>query len=232
MKYPKVLVFTPIYDKKDYCLDKFVEHADKLLYPNYNHIFIDNTNDGGVYAEKLKAKGLDVAHIDRGKTTREALARAQKFARKFAIKEDYDYMLSLESDIMIKPDTIHRLMAWGKDVITALYLIGNDDIKIPCITLPKYSKELGAWGTRLLKPEEIPQYMNQGLRQVQAGGMGCCLIHKNVFKKIDFYFDPRFRSHSDVYFFNHCWENKIGSYVDTGVYLDHDNSDWTKVEDR
>ena len=90
MKLPKVLVFTVTYDKKDYCFDGFAKQFP-LNYPNFRHVWIDNTNDGGVYADKLESKGLDVIRVKRGNTAREALARCQNVARKIALEEDYDF---------------------------------------------------------------------------------------------------------------------------------------------
>jgi hypothetical protein len=232
MKLPKVLIFTPIYEAKDYCLDMFIKHCKQINYPNYKHIFIDNSK-GMKYTTKLQGKGLEAYHITRGSNSREALARSQVFARQLALKEGYDYMFSLESDIMIPDGNIlQRFIATNKKVISGLYFIGPHGTQIPCITLPEFDDSLGAWGTRLLKQEEIPHYIGNGIQQVQAAGMGCCLISKEVFEKISFFYDPRFMSHSDVYFFNNCFESKITVWVDTNYVCEHENSDWTKVEDR
>jgi len=232
MNIPKVLIFTPIYEKKDYCLDMFIKHCSQINYPNFKHIYIDNSK-GMEYTNKLKNKGLEVYHTDRGANSREALARSQVFARQKALKEGYDYIFSLESDIMIPDGTIiQRLISTGKEVISGLYFIGNDKIKLPCITLPEFDKTLGAFGTRLLKQEELNQFFGNGLQQVQAAGMGCCLISKYVFEKISFFYDPRFMGHSDIYFFNNCFENNIPVWFDTDYVCEHDNSDWSELKDR
>ena len=232
MDLPKVLVFTPIYEAKDYCLDMFIEHCKKINYPNYTHIFIDNSK-GTSYVKKLRSKGLKAYHIDRGGNSREALARSQIFARRKALDEGYDYIFSLESDIMIPDGTIiQRLISTGKEVISGLYFIGTDQIRVPCITLPEFSEDLQAWGTRLLTREEIPDYFNNGIVQVQAAGMGCCLIARRVIEKINFFYDPRFMGHSDIYFFNNCFENQIYVFVDTSYMCEHDNSNWQDVKDR
>jgi hypothetical protein len=234
MSLPKVLVWTSIYDKKDYCLEKFLKHAKELTYPNFDHIFIDNSQ-GLDYTKKLLGMGLTAYHVERGNNTREALARTSNFARQKAIEGNYDYFFSLESDVFCHADTIQRLMSWGKDVVSGWYFIGNkkSGMRLPCITLPWYDERLGAWGTRLLKQEEFPDYLNKGLKQVQAGSFGVCLVHKNVFKKIPFTYDPRFKGHPDIYFYNELWMAKIPSYVDTHCVADHDQGEgWDKVEDR
>ncbi len=233
MGLPKVLVFTPIYEKKDYALERFLKHSKAINYPNFRHIFIDNSLTLDYY-NKLKEMGLDVYHVERGNNSREALARAQNFARQIALDEDYPYIMSLESDVMVPPQIIQLLLQSGKDVISGLYLIGSNKLKykVPCITIPEWDKTIGAWGTRLLKPHELKDYLHKGLKRVQAAGMGCCLIYKNAFKDVSFTYDPRFTGHSDVYFFNTMFEKKIPVWVNTDILCDHDNSEWLDVDDR
>jgi len=234
---PKVLVFTVIYEGKDYCLDEFVKHAQQLTYPNYRHVFVDNSNTEDYYhklKEKLEPLGIDVYHVERGNSSREALARSQNFARQIAIDEGYDYMLSLESDIMCPPETIQALMAWGRDVVTGLYLIGNENVQVPCITILKWNNSLGAYGSRLLDPEEFNDYLNKGLKPVAAGGFGVCLMSRHAFEPQAFYYDSRdgLMGHSDIYFFNDMHRRKIQTYVDTHCICRHENSNWDEVEDR
>ena len=228
---PKVLVFTAIYEGKDYCLQRFLRHAKALTYPNMRHIFVDNSKDKN-YFIKLKRLGLDVYHVERGNNSREALARAQMFARQIAIDQGYDYLFSLESDLMIPKDIIQRLMMHTKPVVTALYHIGTKDIRVPCITMPYFDEKISAFGTKLLPRDQWSEYENKGLKQVQAGGFGTCLITRNIFTKFRFTYDQRFTGHSDIYFFNQCFNNKIPVYVDTDIICEHENSDWNDVKDK
>jgi glycosyltransferase involved in cell wall biosynthesis len=250
MALPKVLIFTPTYDKKDYCIDAFVENALTINYPNKHHIIVDNSPTPE-YSEQLKKRlahtNIEVYHVPRGKTTREALARAQNFGRRMAIDGGYDYMLSLESDIFCPPDVIQRLMRWAKPVVTGIYMIGDKerDLFLPCVTLFRYVDSFGMLGTRLLGVEgtkeeknqtmnwdEIEEFMKQPLQQVAAGGMGVCLMDIEILKKIPFMFELGLDGHSDIYWFNDCFRNKTPVFVDTTVQCDHDFSDWNAVKDR
>jgi cellulose synthase/poly-beta-1,6-N-acetylglucosamine synthase-like glycosyltransferase len=235
MKLPKILIFTPIYEEKDYCLDMFLRKARQIKYPNKRHIFIDNSKDLKYYTKlkrKLQPMGIEVFHVDRGNNSRESLARAQNMARKKFLEGKYDYLFSLESDIMIEPDTIEKLLVKGKDVISAVYMIGTNGVRIPCITLPEYNDTIKAMGTRLLKREEINRYVNNGVQRVAAAGMGACLMHHSVIERFAFKYDPRFDGHSDIYFFNDCFNNRIPVFVNSDIVLEHDNSDWADVRDR
>ena len=236
MIFPKILIFTPIYEAKDYCLDAFIENCKKFKYPNYKHIIIDNSKTSDYFDNVLSKKkdtNIEFYRVERGNNSRESLARSQNFARQIAIDEDYSYAISLESDIFPPEDFIYRLLRHAKPVVSGFYYLGTEDIKIPCITLPKWCEELGAWGTRLLGLDEFNEYTNNGLKKVQAAGMGCCLISVDIFKKgIAYTYDPRFTGHSDIYFFNKLFEMKQPVYVDTDLYCEHDNSDWANVSDR
>ncbi len=232
---PKILIFTPTYEGKEYCREAFVENAKKIVaaWGNARHIFIDNTAHPQ-YAEKLKRAGLEVYRVERGNNSRESLTRAQNFARKIAIDEGYDYLFSLESDIFPPHDILPRLYKRGKRVISGLYLIGDakGGVRIPCITIKQFNDKLLAYGTRLLRADELAKYRNVGVKQVAAAGMGCCLIHKDVFTKLAFRYDPRFMGHSEIYYFNSLRLVQENAHVDTDIFCDHRNSDWKSVVDR
>jgi GT2 family glycosyltransferase len=233
MKLPRVLVFTVTYEGKDYCLDTFLDHAKKINYPGVRHIFIDNSKTDWYY-RKLLELGLDAHRTSRGNNSREAIARAQNLARKIAIDEGYDYILSLESDIMVPPNIVQLLLSHSLEVTSALYFIGDpkEKMRVPCLTLPDYKKEFGFFGTRLLTIEEFDDYLHKGLKRVQAAGMGCCLISHRVFKRIPFMYEIGLRGHSDIYFFNDCFRLGIPVFVDTNIVLDHQNVNWSTVADR
>jgi len=232
---PKVLVFTPIYKAKDYCLDEFLENCKKITYKNYEHIIIDNSDTKQYYYElqsRLEGTGIKVFHTERGNNSREALARAQNVARKYFLEGDYKFLLSLESDIFPPIDFIQKLILHLRPVVTGFYEIGSQTVRLPCITIKEYHKNLGAFGTRLLRKDEYKDYTNVGLKEVAAGGMGICLMERWVVELFPFYYDPRFTGHSDVYFFNDCLNHSIPVYVDTDIVCDHKNSDWANVTDR
>lgn len=231
--YPKVLVFSCTYDGKDYCFEQFKAHATKLVsqYPNAHHIIIDNSISPEYYNTVLKGCGIEAHRVLRGNNSRESLARAQNYARKYAIENNYDYLLSLESDVFPPENFIAKLISHTKQVVTGLYLIGKE-VKVPCVTLSYFNELIRANGSRLLKPEEFGDFINKGLKEVQAGGMGCCLISRDVFTKLAFTYDPRFMGHSDIYFFNDVRSLGIKTFVDTDMFCQHIQSDWDMVKDR
>jgi hypothetical protein len=231
-------MFTPIYADKDYCLQEFLDNTSKFTYKNKKHIIIDNSNDNGVYYNKLKVicepYSIEVYHVERGNNSREALSRAQNLARKIFLEGDYDFLFSLESDIFPKPNVLDALVSHNLDIITGLYFLGSEEegTRIPCITVLRKNPKTNTMGSRLLTWEEVPEYIGKGVKEVMAGGMGCCLMYRKVIEKIKFTYIPGMKGHSDVYFFNDAWRLGYIVAVDTDMYCDHKNSDWTKVKDR
>jgi len=237
MRLPRVLTFTVIYDGKDYCAEEFFENAQKFTYKYNEHIIIDNSA-GLDYYNKLKERyeplGFKVYHTERGNTTREALTRSQNFARKLFLEGEYDYLFSLESDIFPKANILDVLVSHNLDVVGALYMLGfkHDHTRTPCIMLDHYKEATNTWGTRILQKQEFMDYMNKGVKEVAAGGMGATLMYREVVEKVAYTYIPGHRAHSDVFWCNDARKAGYLICVDTNVLCDHKNSDWTKVTDR
>lgn len=230
--WPKILAFTITYSGKDYVYEEFKKSLSDLQYPNIRHIWIDNTDDEGEYLAKLSTDGFEAYHVERGNNSREALARSQEFARRIAVEEDYDYLLSIESDILFPKDAVFRLLANDREVVGARYDIGPAEKRLPCITVSKEDPKTKLVGSRLLTDEEVPKYTNNGLKVVNGCGMGFTLIAREVFTKLQFTYYPDLRGHSDIFFHNDVWKNGWRVYCDTDVYCIHKNVPWSGVADR
>lgn len=236
MRFPKVLIFSPTYEGKEYCRKRFVDTINEIQYPNKEFIMIDNSiNDD--YYNLLKLEGVPVHRVPRGNNSREALTNAQNYARKYAIDNDFDYILSVESDLFPPKDVIFRLLRHSKPIVGCLYMLGGYEFngkilpKIPCVFLTKND---GSGGTRFITNEEHEELSSVGgLHQVHGMGVGCTLIRIDIVKKYPFWCDNRFdNKHSDVYFYMNLWNDKVPVYVDYDCEVEHQPSDWTKVADR
>ena len=223
MKVPKVLIFTPTYSGKDYCTKRFLDNISLINYPNHEFLLIDNS-EGLEYYEHLKTLTDDVVHIPRGKNGRESLAAAQNYARQYAVKEGFDYVLSVEIDLFPPANIIQHLMKHFKPVVGALYYLGGFEHKgkmiekIPCVYVT--SDE----GTRPVTEEEHTKLQSvDGPHKVFGIGMGCSLIDINVFKKYPFWCDSRFtHKQSDVFFHMDLWNDSVPVFIDYSVEVDHD----------
>lgn len=246
----KLLIVTPIFEQKEYCLHDFLKHLYSLNLPEWEHVIIDNSADNSFYRKiklKYEKKFPKTAfhHVKRGSSSREALARAQSLGRKLFLEGNYTHFLSLESDIFPVQNAIKMLLFEMEDVITGWYNIGEEGVKVPCVTIPEYQEDTKVLGTRILglKPHpkvagkkyidqhEIDEYQAEHKVGVIAGGMGCCLIKRYVLEKISFQFEVGLSGHSDIWFFNDCYRQGISVFVMPKAYCDHQNSPWSNVRD-
>jgi hypothetical protein len=255
MKYPKVLVAAPTYSRKEYTREDFVNAVKGLTYPNFDFLVVDNSQ-GTSYAKKLRKAGLRVATTPRGKGgARECLRNAENYIVDRFIAGDYEYLLMLESDVMVNPTTIQDLMQHmdvqrldlrhGKRVIASPYLLGEKSL---CIAQMKIDPKSGVMGCQYLHGREnIYEFMFKGLQKVHAAGVGCALIHRSIFTQnlpkkgqpIRFWYShldeersPNSRTHRfpDTYFYLDLHNSGIPVYADSDRPVRHNPSDNTRIK--
>ena len=62
MEKPKVLVGCPIYDGKDYIIDRYIERIKNFTYENYDILLVDNSKTKD-FAKKVKDLGVPVVKL-------------------------------------------------------------------------------------------------------------------------------------------------------------------------
>lgn len=226
-----MLVAIPTYQGKDYVFHENWNCVKNFTYPNYEYVYIDNSPTPDYYY-KLKRRGANVVRVPRGANSRQALCNAQNWARNKVIRDNYDYLMFVESDLLPTPDAIQRLMNAGKPVVGALYYIGHE-IKIPCVFFLDWKGTGSSLGSRLISLREVPTFVGSGLRQVHGMGLGCTLIRGDLVKRFPFWYDERFdNKHSDVYFYMDVHNKGIPVYVDSNYVIVHKPSKWDEVKDK
>lgn len=235
-KLPKVLVATCTYEGKHYTFMEWWKRICELQYPAYDILIVDNSKGDDYYFKLIrltqgKAKVIKAPRLE---NSRDTLSYSQNIIRKHLIENDYDYWMSIESDVIPPKNVITNLMKWYKPVCGGLYEIGFKE-KVGrrwCIFF-RDKKPNGMMGTRIINEQENPQFANIGLRQVHGCGIGCTLIRSDIFRRFPMWTDCRFNDkHSDVYFYMDLDNNNIPVFVDTSVICEHNNSDWCMVADR
>lgn len=232
---PKVLVAAPTYSGKHYIFPQWYENITKnLTYKNYDWLVVDNSKMGS-YATKLRRQGYKkVIHIPRGGNSRLGIARASEYIRKYAIENNYDYIMFIETDLLPKPDIIQHLMRHAKPVVGAVYEVGLKGSKeAPRRPLIYHAVEgdSGRTELRILPQKEAYEQMNKGLIRTPGMGLGCCLIHKTVFNEYDFKYSSTTKLHTDVLFYWELWSDKVPVWIDTDYIVPHYNQNWTMVKD-
>jgi len=139
--------------------------------------------------------------------------------------QKYDYLFSVDSDIVMPPDTLKKLIAHNKDIVTGMYIQ-----RIP----GTHALEIFGMGGRM--PYDLIK--GQGLLEIDGCGFGCVLIKSEVFKAIEY---PQFVYHSaldhkdtiseDTDFCLKAKSKGFKVWVDTSIKCSHKGTAWFNVED-
>lgn len=126
------------------------------------------------------------------------------------------HILFVDDDIILSADTLEKLIAVDKEIVTGLYLMRNFPHQ-PIIF--DMMEENGRCAHYNLTTET-------GIIPIVAAGMGCCLISMSVFDKL---YQPYFRLGElesdqwcdDLGFFKRVREAEVKSYCDLSVAVGH-----------
>lgn len=140
----------------------------------------------------------------------------------YTIKEDYDYVLNVDSDMILPSNALINLMNRDKGVVSGVYLKKELDKKIPEMYGGEVVDENGQTDYNWL----IKQ--NGNIVTIYTCGFGCVLIKKEVFQKIGY---PWFEYHvsyefkdsisEDTDFCLKAMNKGYNIYLDTGVFCEH-----------
>lgn len=215
MEYPKVLVATPTWFRKDYCLDEFADAIKNLSYPNYDILIADTSPDD--YIKKIEEKNLPVVKSPYIDELRLNTRNARNILRSEFLIKGYDYFLSVESDNIPPKDIIERLMSYKKDVCAAWYMLRTG--------IPSISTKSPYESRTVVIPNmnEMPEIF-----KVFMAGLGCVLIHKSVLEKISFKVfrkfdntDREIKWWDDVWFYIDCMKFGIEVWCVRDLKIPH-----------
>lgn len=132
----------------------------------------------------------------------------------------YDYVLSVDSDIVVPKFALKNMLAANKDIISGLYIQ-----RIPNThTLEIYGLTQGGGCSN------IPYHLvrNRGIVEIAACGMGICLINSRVLRSLDYphFFYQSALKHDDtvsedVYFCQKARKAGFKVWADTSIQCRH-----------
>ena len=131
----------------------------------------------------------------------------------------YDYLFSVDSDIVLPKDTLTKMLGANKDIISGLYIQ-----RIPNThTLEVYMDKDG--GVTNI-PFELLE--NKGVVEIAACGMGCCLIKGRIFQEMEYphFFYKSAINHKDtvsedIYFCMKARHMGYTVWADTSIKCEH-----------
>lgn len=127
-------------------------------------------NDGNDYSFTMRSNSL--IYFARGDMATEA------------INGKYDWMVSLDSDMVMEPDTVMRLVAsaQGKDFVTGLYF----KRRLP--TMPLILRALDWYEHEQMGPQEVAEtyedYPRDDVFRIAGCGFGCCVARVEMIKEM------------------------------------------------
>ena len=219
--YPKVLVGTVTHDGQEYAFDRFITALKDIDYPNFDIIVVD-TSENEDYYEKLKqVEGIRVEKCIWTIQYTSRLSNGLNMLRKHLIYggDQYDYLFSIDSDVIVPPDILTKLVNQKKELIGAPVPIGFHEVGIPCVLKSTNAIREAKGGIRLdyMTWEEI----GDKPIKVIASGLGCLLIHREILKNVQFKNIVVLQWAPDVVFLIECVAKGFEFWCDPTIKVEH-----------
>ncbi len=221
----KVLVSCPTADHYSYCTDKWITAVKSLNYKDFDILLVDNSATNDYFNEF--SKKVPMIKTQRIENLKELISRDRNLLREKVLKENYDYLLSLEIDVIPPLNLIEKLLSHKKDIVSGVYYkdynlkIKKEGklIKEAKTILPLLWQRVDEENVRQLTPEEIEE---SKLIEVAISGLGCLLIHRSVLEKIKFRTSLNESSAcDDVWFCHDVRQLGYKIYADTSIKCKH-----------
>ncbi len=224
MNYPSVLIAAPQNVSKRYCWDEWIENVKLFSYPNFNVLLVDNSDDNGAFSKEIAKEGAMSYHIKpKNKTVPALMAESLEYVRTMCLRNNYDFMLSLETDILPPRFIIEMLVAPKRKVIGALYHVGHGHRSRPMIQLQEPHFHPVLKSVYNLEDEQI-LFLDGHIKPVYHCGLGCVLIHRSILEKIKFRHIPGSPYYPDTLFAKDVYDLAEQLFVDTSLIVEHRNS--------
>lgn len=232
MKLPTVVIGIPTYQGKAYCEDQFFNAVLALEYPRNRMaiMVVDNTLDGGKYSTHLREKypEFKIVHQANQDVVYKRLFDSHERLRIEFLKTGAKYLLHLESDVIVPPDIIQRLLRSRKDSVSPIYNLSlgsnrhvvqrNRQWGMPFAD--KYS-----WGYTYGRVDQ--DFADGTVKKIQTNGLGCILLKKGIMEHVPFRYRPNVDSAPDSAFTHDLLIKGIDNFCDTSIVVYHANGeDW------
>jgi GT2 family glycosyltransferase len=166
-----------------------------------------------------------------GKNLIEIMANCNEYLRYKAIADGYTHLLSLESDIILRNDSIEYMLAFKKPVLGLPYFIGQGFLSY----LLQFDSEVSGYERQVWPMSNAKSFFefNGQLKRSLQIGLGCLLIRRDVLTKIKFKIDPRYpQYHMDTSLHLQLQEMNVPVYLGQEYVLTHLNKSWNKIKYR
>lgn len=241
METPRVLIGTPTFEGMRYCLKEFLKSVMSIDYPNYDALLIDNSNGDEFFLELQKEKGIITMkdHTKENENIMRLISSRNKVLQ-YALKNNYDYILMLDADIIPPKEVIKELLSCKKEIVSGIYFnyfnISGETKWLAC-AWKKLSQELfdqiKEKQPLLMAGYDSPKDMTEHLTKpdIESGNLfevvipsaGCMLLSKTIFKKFTYGMPKNKKPNQtdDIYFLEKIRNAGFQPYCYTKVLCEH-----------
>jgi FkbM family methyltransferase len=133
----------------------------------------------------------------------------------WVVDRGHDYLFFVDSDIVLPPDALRKLLDANVDIVSGLYVQRTPEL----ITIELLNLD----GSRVL-----PNQVKGGLQEIGACGMGCCLIRREVLVDVGYpqfvyksALDHKDTQPEDFYFCQQARKQGYSVWADTSINCSH-----------
>ncbi|MBU0761046.1 MAG: glycosyltransferase [Nanoarchaeota archaeon] len=235
----KVLVASPLFDGMKYCIKEFLNSMRALSYDNYSILLVDNSRQEDFFNELKKETGVKVIKDDTNETvSKRRLISSRNKILQYAINENFDYVLMMDTDVIPPKNIISELLNCKKDIVTGLYFNNfqsSGKIKLLPVAwafiTPREFEEITRdlnFGPLVKSNLDLRRHLTSKeaesgeLFKVKYGSAGCMLLSKKVFEKVRYgLLDVTVSTSDDIYFFEKAREAGFEIYCYTKIKCEH-----------
>jgi hypothetical protein len=223
----KVLVGCPTYRNKEYALEEYAKAVKTLKHDGIEmDILLVDNSAGNEYFEKIKSLGIPAVKGPWHQGARDRIIASRNILRDKVLNEGYDYLLSLEQDVIPEPDTLMRMLAHKKKIVTSVvynHMPYGEEIKLLPMLFGQHPVDpTGLW---YVDENELKE---PALKRVIACHLSCTLIHRDI---LDFFaFRYMGNTFDDMAFSKDCLDYGFPILVDTSIRPKHLFSSWEGIQ--
>ena len=99
---PKVLIGTPTYEGKSYCLTEWINRVLSILSTDQDiKLVLVDTSEDENYALRIRNLGVECIRVKPASSNIETICKARNEIYRIALRGGFDFLLSLEQDVFV-----------------------------------------------------------------------------------------------------------------------------------
>lgn len=239
-KSPSVLIAAPTSNHKDYCFKEWVEMVRNIEYDNYDVFLVDNSQIID-HLETIWEQGIQADWMDRDNMHPvDFIAKCQNHIREKILKEGWDFLLMLETDVFMEKWMLGYMVAMRLPVLNIPYFLWEGEktaLSMQMARIDNGKKRAKMMPTDITYSifdgtiRQMKEVIVDGETNIFATGVGCSLIHRSVLEKVTFRSDLKHdqkntatRTFPDTFF--HADVANMGNYIDLSNIVKHKRNTW------